>query len=455
MRAEFTQDGMNQGYARVTLTREAGDAAFYEEGDSIALGHFPGNSCEYLCASGNRNWSGAPEALALEVKPEVQGESVSFELQPAYVDSMDDGVYRVCLMGADGRVKAETDDMPAYDVSWSGLEGTSTIKDYRLEEARLREEEEAARRKEREEAERRRAEEEAAKAAGAAEAGSSEELPSLDAGGSAPAAPQGKSRAPLIAAAVVVALLAAGGAYFMTQGGSEPSAEQAEQDKAAQEKAEAEKKAAEEAAKAEAEKKAAAEKQAAEEAAKAEAEKAAAEKAAAEKAAAEKAAAEKAAAEKAAAEKAAAEKAAAEKAAADKAAAEKAAAEKKAAEEAAMRADARGRVASFFVGERNPEAAMKLASELDADTPEQQDAIFRLYYYAAGEDNAQAAQRYAECVDPSRPAWGSISKDGAEAWYYYGKSPDGEKARASLKAWTEKAAAEGNAEAAAWLKDMK
>ena len=450
MRAEFTQDGMNQGYARVTLTREAGDAAFYEEGDSIALGHFPGNSCEYLCASGNRNWSGAPEALALEVKPEVQGESVSFELQPAYVDSMDDGVYRVCLMGADGRVKAETDDMPAYDVSWSGLEGTSTIKDYRLEEARLREEEEAARRKEREEAERRRAEEEAAKAAGAAEAGSSEELPSLDAGGSAPAAPQGKSRAPLIAAAVVVALLAAGGAYFMTQGGSEPSAEQAEQDKAAQEKAEAEKKAAEEAAKAEAEKKAAAEKQAAEEAAKAEAEKAAAEKAAAEKAAAEKAAAEK-----AAAEKAAAEKAAAEKAAADKAAAEKAAAEKKAAEEAAMRADARGRVASFFVGERNPEAAMKLASELDADTPEQQDAIFRLYYYAAGEDNAQAAQRYAECVDPSRPAWGSISKDGAEAWYYYGKSPDGEKARASLKAWTEKAAAEGNAEAAAWLKDMK
>lgn len=430
MRAEFTQDGMNQGYARVTLTREAGDAAFYEEGDSIALGHFPGNSCEYLCASGNRNWSGAPEALALEVKPEVQGESVSFELQPAYVDSMDDGVYRVCLMGADGRVKAETDDMPAYDVSWSGLEGTSTIKDYRLEEARLREEEEAARRKEREEAERRRAEEEAAKAAGAAEAGSSEELPSLDAGGSAPAAPQGKSRAPLIAAAVVVALLAAGGAYFMTQGGSEPSAEQAEQDKAAQEKAEAEKKAAEEAAKAEAEKKAAAEKQAAEEAAKAEA-------------------------EKQAAEKAAAEKAAAEKAAADKAAAEKAAAEKKAAEEAAMRADARGRVASFFAGERNPEAAMKLAGELDADTPEQQDAIFRLYYYAAGEDNAQAAQRYAECVDPSRPAWGSISKDGAEAWYYYGKSPDGEKSRASLKAWTEKAAAEGNAEAAAWLKDMK
>ena len=450
MRAEFTQDGMNQGYARVTLTREAGDAAFYEEGDSIALGHFPGNSCEYLCASGNRNWSGAPEALALEVKPEVQGESVSFELQPAYVDSMDDGVYRVCLMGADGRVKAETDDMPAYDVSWSGLEGTSTTKDYRLEEARLREEEEAARRKEREEAERRRAEEEAAKAAGAAEAGSSEELPSLDAGGSAPAAPQGKSRAPLIAAAVVVALLAAGGAYFMTQGGSEPSAEQAEQDKAAQEKAEAEKKAAEEAAKAEAEKKAAAEKQAAEEAAKAEAEKAAAEKAAAEKAAAEKAAAEK-----AAAEKAAAEKAAVEKAAADKAAAEKAAAEKKAAEEAAMRADARGRVASFFVGARNPEAAMKLAGDLDADTPEQQDAIFRLYYYAAGEDNAQAAQRYAECVDPSRPAWGSISKDGAEAWYYYGKSPDGEKARASLKAWTEKAAAEGNAEAAAWLKDMK
>ena len=421
MRAEFTQDGLNQGYARVTLTREEGDAAFYEEGDSIALGHFPGSSCEYLCASGNRNWSGAPEALLLEVKPEVRGESVSFELQPAYVDSMDDGVYRVCLVGADGHVKAEG-DMPAYDVSWSGLEGTSTLKDYRLEEARLREEEEkaraqeeAVRRKEREEEERRRAEE--AAAAGQAAAGASEELPSLEAGKGA--APQGRSRAPLIAAAVVVLLLAAGGAYFLTRGGDEPSApQQTEQDKAAQDKAEADRKAAEEAARAEAERKAAAEKQAAEEAAKAEAEKAAAEKAAAEEAA-------------------------------------RAAAEKKAAEEAAMRADAKGRVASFFAGERNPEAAMKLAGELDADTPEQQDAIFRLYYYAAGEDNAQAAQRYAECVDPSRPAWGSISKDGAEAWYYYGKSPDGEQARAALKQWTEKAAAEGNAEAAAWLKDMK
>ena len=218
---------------------------------------------------------------------------------------------------------------------------------------------------------------------------------------------------------------------MMSGSDADQAAEQQQAEQAA--RAEAEKKAAEEAARAEAEKKAA------EESAKAEAEKKAAEEAA-------KAEAEKKAAEEAA--KAEAAKKAAEEAA-------KAEAAKKAAEEAAMRADAKGRVASFFAGERTPESAMKLAGELDADTVEQQDALFRLYYYAASADNPEGAQRYAECVDPSRPAWGTIGKDGAEAWYYYGKSPEGESARAALRQWAEQAAQKGDAQAAAWLREMK
>ena len=98
---------------------------------------------------------------------------------------------------------------------------------------------------------------------------------------------------------------------------------------------------------------------------------------------------------------------------------------------------------------------MKLADDLDSETSEQQDAVFRLYYYAAGEGSQQAAMRYAECVDPSLPAWGTIRKDGAEAWYYYGQVPDGESARARLKQWTEQAAGRGDPAAANWLKEMK
>ena len=46
-------------------------------------------------------------------------------------------------------------------------------------------------------------------------------------------------------------------------------------------------------------------------------------------------------------------------------------------------------------------------------------------------------------------------EDGAEAWYYYGKSPEGESARATLRQWAEQAAQKGDAQAAAWLREMK
>ena len=455
MRAEFDQNDLDPGYARVTLTREDSDTGFYEDGDGIAIGKYTGNTCEYLCAAGDGRWGGSPESLKLEKPPVVEEGSVSFELRPAYVDSLEGGTYEVRLVDAAGQVKAEA-VMPAYDIAWSGLEHTGTLRDYReveaeeakkaAEEAAKKAAEEAAR-KAAEEAARaeaeRKAAEEAAQADGAkasalaasieAESLAAEEAAKAEAEKAAAASADAMNIPPLeagtgekksgkgliIAAAVVVALLAGGGAYFMMSGtGADQAAEQQQAEQAA--RAEAEKKAAEEAARAEAEKKAA------EEAAKAEAEKKAAEEAA----------------------KAEAEKKAAEEAA-------KAEAAKKAAEEAAMRADAKGRVASFFAGERTPESAMKLAGELDADTVEQQDALFRLYYYAASADNPEGAQRYAECVDPSRPAWGTIGKDGAEAWYYYGKSPEGESARAALRQWAEQAAQKGDAQAAAWLREMK
>lgn len=406
MRAEFDQNGLDQGYARITFFREASDELAYAEGDSLAVGRFTGSGMEYLCTAGGR-WGGKPEGLLLGVKPVINGDSVEFELQPAYVDSMEDGPYEVCLLNSGGEVKARA-QVSAYGIAWSGLKGTCALKNYLEPENPAPAKPEAAE-----------------KSVPEAFTGGDEKepapLPEENAENSAdpwepapPLAPQeaepapARKRMPIIAAAVLIALLLVGGAFFLMRGSNpEPAATQ--EQAATEQNAEAEKQAAEEAARAEAEKKAA------EQAARAEAEKKAAEEAA----------------------RAEVEKQAAEAA------------------EQAARGDARGRVAKFFAGERTPEAAMKLAAELDSSTAEQQDALFRLYYYAAEAGNAEAAQRYAECVDPSLPAWGTLQKDGAEAWYYYGKSPEGESARARLKEWTEQAAAKGDAAAAAWLKEMK
>lgn len=417
MKADFYQDDL--GYARITLTRESSDTGFYQDGDGLALGKFTGSICEYLCAEGDGRWGGRAESLKLEKPPVAEEGKVSFELHPAYVDSMEDGNYTVCLLDAEGQVKAEA-LMSAYDIAWSGMEHTGALKDYREEEAAKAAEEAKRKAAEKAEAQRRAAEEAAKleaerKAANlAAEASVAEAIPPSEAGN----AQKKSNKGLIIAAALAIALLAGGGAYFMmSKSDAEQAAKQEQAEQAA--KLEAEKKAAEEAAKAEAERKAA------EEAAKAEAERKAAEEAA----------------------KLEAERKAAEEAA-------KLEAEKKAAEEA-MRADAKGRVAAFFSGERSPEAAMKLAGELDATTVEQQDALFRLYYYAASEDYPEGAKRYAECLDPSLPAWGTIGKDGAEAWYYYGKSPNGESARAALRAWAEQAAQKGDYQATEWLRKMK
>lgn len=414
MKAEFDQNGLDPGYARISLIYEAGDP-HYAEGDSIAVGWFTGEGNQYIGRNGQV--VGAPQPLMFEKKPENGDNSTVFILQPAYVDMMEDGSHEVRLLGPDKETKAKVEGMAAYDISKSLMDGANTLRDYAEEEAQqAREEaEKQARaaeeaRKAREEAEararaeaERKASEEAAAAAktpGAPEedaalsesqAAQRAEEAAAQIGLAAPetAPPARKGRGGLVAAvAVLILALCGGGYYWFAHNRDMEAARQEEMRKA--EEAEAARKAAE------------AEAEAARKAAEAEAAKKAAE-----------------------------------------------------AEAARQRADAKGRVGAFFAGQRSPEAAMKLAAELDADTPEQQDAIFRLYYYAAGEDNPEGARRYAECIDPSRPAWGTVKKDASEAWYYYGKSPDAEKARQELKAWTQDAAAAGNAQAAKWLKEME
>ena len=121
--------------------------------------------------------------------------------------------------------------------------------------------------------------------------------------------------------------------------------------------------------------------------------------------------------------------------------------------------DTRAAVTAFFAGERKgertAEGAMRLAAELVADTPEQQDAVFRLYYYAAEEHHAPGALKCAECFDPSLPSFGNIKKDAAEAWYYYGMHADGAAAREKMKNWVQDAANRGDANAKEWLKALR
>ncbi|MBO4313914.1 MAG: hypothetical protein J5838_06415, partial [Desulfovibrio sp.] len=131
---------------------------------------------------------------------------------------------------------------------------------------------------------------------------------------------------------------------------------------------------------------------------------------------------------------------------------------RKEAEAAAARADARGRARAYLSSaQRTPIGAWELSKELDKATAEQQDAVYRLLYFAASGNVAESFVSYARCLDPAEPAWGSIKKDAAEAWEYYRKAgtPEAAEAMKKMKEWTEAAAKAGNRDAAAWLRLMK
>ncbi|WP_301074569.1 hypothetical protein [uncultured Desulfovibrio sp.] len=120
-------------------------------------------------------------------------------------------------------------------------------------------------------------------------------------------------------------------------------------------------------------------------------------------------------------------------------------------------------VRAFFSGpDITAAAALKLAAELPKGTPAEQDAVYRLYYFAAENEAPGAFLPYAACLDPAAPQWGSIDKDAAAAYAAYAKAAasDAKAAKAALeaqtrlRAWLDREAAAGNARARAWLQEL-
>ncbi len=113
----------------------------------------------------------------------------------------------------------------------------------------------------------------------------------------------------------------------------------------------------------------------------------------------------------------------------------------------------------FFSGkELNAKAAAELSRRLPKNSQAEQDAVYRLYYFAAGQEEPSVYLDFAACLDPAKSPWGSIGKDAPQAWEIYGKAlanPDyaakAKEGREALKAWLEKEAANGNAQAKIWL----
>lgn len=103
------------------------------------------------------------------------------------------------------------------------------------------------------------------------------------------------------------------------------------------------------------------------------------------------------------------------------------------------------------------EGAMALAARIPAGNAAEQDALYRLYYYAAGQGNPRGLLSYGQALDPSRPQWGSIQKDAVLAWQSYaaaqakGSRNEAGEAMRRMSAWLEEEAARGSAAAASWL----
>lgn len=120
-------------------------------------------------------------------------------------------------------------------------------------------------------------------------------------------------------------------------------------------------------------------------------------------------------------------------------------------------------VRAFFSGpDITAQAALKLAAELPKATPAEQDAVYRLYYFAAENEAPDAFMPYAACLDPAEPQWGSIGKDAAAAYAAYAKAAASDpkvakealNAQTRLRAWLDREAAAGNAQARAWLQEL-
>lgn len=110
----------------------------------------------------------------------------------------------------------------------------------------------------------------------------------------------------------------------------------------------------------------------------------------------------------------------------------------------------------FRDGVHSPGEAADLAARLPRETPADQDAVYRLWYFAAENGEPAAYLPYARILDPSEPGHGSIEKNAPEAWAMYEKAQEtrpeeSTAARAKLRQYLQDKAAMGDARARAWL----
>lgn len=120
-------------------------------------------------------------------------------------------------------------------------------------------------------------------------------------------------------------------------------------------------------------------------------------------------------------------------------------------------------VRRFFSGpDITAKAALALAAGLPLKTTAEQDAAYRLYYFAAEQEAPAAFMPYAACLDPACPQWGSIEKDAPAAYAAYAKAAAADpktakaalEAQTRLRAWLDSQARAGNARASAWLREL-
>lgn len=122
---------------------------------------------------------------------------------------------------------------------------------------------------------------------------------------------------------------------------------------------------------------------------------------------------------------------------------------------------AEAQVKKFFSqASPSPQAALALAEKLPKTNSADQDALYRLYYFAVEKNAAQAFLPYANCLNPAMPTWGTIRKNAPDAMKAYEEAlksnPEAaQKAIEELMAWLNKEAAAGNTEAATWLEQIK
>lgn len=104
---------------------------------------------------------------------------------------------------------------------------------------------------------------------------------------------------------------------------------------------------------------------------------------------------------------------------------------------------------------RSTQRADELIRTLHAETVSEKDAVFRLYYYAIQNGDESAWMNYAACLDPLKPKWGTIEKNGYEAWEIYEKAKAGNagaaKDQEALLRWLKAEEAKGNRKAIEWL----